>query len=360
MKQRNPALDMIRIFAFLCVVGIHFFLNNNFYNIPVTGLPMAGMISVRCFCTICIPLFLMLSGYLLKEKTLSRKYYSRIIYILAIYLLSGMACGIYKILFMDLSVAAAIAGIFDFQTASYSWYVEMYIGLFLLIPFLNMMYRGAEAQGKGKHLVLTFLIVTALPSLLNVWDLRGLVGIVPADNEIHVDPLVPDYWKAIYPVTFYFLGAYLRDYPLKLKPRVNLLLILLATLVFGMVNYFRSYGRSFLGLSCADYRSVWCTGLSILVFSFLTERQWTSVGPRTARFLSKVSTWTLGAYLCSEIFDRIVYGILMEQGYPMLKRMALFPLTVGTVFLCSMTLSALLNGIYNGISSLFRKKEKTT
>ena len=84
MKRRNPALDITRILAFLCVVGIHFFLNNNFYNIPVRGLPMAGMISVRCFCMICVPLFLMLSGYLLKEKTLSRKYYSRIIYILAI------------------------------------------------------------------------------------------------------------------------------------------------------------------------------------------------------------------------------------------------------------------------------------
>ena len=259
---------------------------------------------------------------------------------------------------MDLSVVAAIAGIFDFQTASYSWYVEMYIGLFLLIPFLNMMYRGAEAQGKGNLLVLTFLIVTALPSLLNVWNLRGLVGIVPADNEIHVDPLVPDYWRIMYPITFYFLGSYLRDHPLKLKPWVNLLLILLATLAFGMVNYFRSYGGSFLGLACADYRSVWCTALSILVFSFLTERQWSSVGPKTARFLSKVSTWTLGAYLCSEIFDRIVYPILLEQGYTMVIRMAFFPVIVGVVSLCSLTLSAILNGIYKGIASLFSKKEK--
>lgn len=360
MKQRNPALDITRIFAFLCVVGIHFFLNNNFYNIPVWGLPMAQMISVRCFCMICVPLFLMLSGYLLKEKTLSRTYYSRIIYILAIYLLSCIACGIYKILFMDLSVVVAIAGIFDFQTASYSWYIEMYMGLFLMIPFLNMMYNGAGTCSRRKALVLTFLIITALPSLLNVWNLRGLVGIVPADKEVHVDPLVPDHWTFMYPITFYFLGAYLRDYPLKLRPWLNLLLILLATLAFGMVNYFRSYGRSFLGLACADYRSVWCTALSILVFSFLTERQWSSVGPKTARFLSKVSTWTLGAYLCSEIFDRIVYPILLERGYTMVIRMAFFPVIVGVVSLCSLTLSAILNGIYNGIASLFSKKEKST
>ncbi len=357
MKQRNPALDIIRIFAFLCVVGVHFFLNNNFYSIPVKGLSMAGMITVRCFCMICVPLFLMLSGYLLKEKTLSRRYYSRIIYILGIYLLSCFACGIYKILFQDLPVAEAFFGLLDYQTASYSWYVEMYLGLFLLIPFLNMMYKAAETQKRRLILVLTFLILTALPGLFNAWDLQGLSG--PSNGDLHFDPLIPDYWRVAYPITFYFLGAYLRDYPLKLKTWKHLLLILASSLAFGLFCYGRSYGRSFIGAEWAEHRSIFCAVLSFFVFSFLEQRPLSSVGPKTAKVLSKISSWTLGAYLCSEIFDRIFYPILLEQGYTMVVRMALFPVIVGSVSLCSLTLSAILNGIYNGIAYLFRKKKTT-
>ncbi len=358
MKQRNPALDIIRIFAFFCVVGVHFFLNNNFYSLPVTGVPMAGMIVVRCFCMVCVPLFLMLSGYLLKEKTLSRKYYSRIFYILGIYFLSCMACGIYKVLFQELSVKEAFFGIFDYQTASYSWYVEMYLGLFLLIPFLNMMYKGAETQKKRLLLVVTLLILTALPGLFNTWDLQGLSG--PTNGELHFDPLIPDYWRVTYPITFYLLGAYLRDHPLKLKPWKHLLLILAATLAFGLFCYGRSYGRTFIGAEWAEHRSIFCAVLSLFLFSFLAERKWTFIGPKTGNFLSKVSSWTLGAYLCSEIFDRIFYPLLLEQGWSMVIRMVFFPVVVGAVALCSLALSAILNGIYNGLAHLFPKKEKTT
>ena len=360
MKQRNPALDIIRIFALLCVIGVHFFLLSDFYPIPVTGTAMAGMIIVRCFCMICVPLFLMLSGYLLKEKTLSRKYYSRIVYILGIYVLACISCGLYKCLYMDESVKDMVIGVFSYRTAAYGWYVEMYIGLFLLIPFLNMIYKGLETRKKRKLLLLTFLFLTAMPSLLNTWELGSLSYFLHPSRSLEFDPLIPNCWRGLYPVTFYFMGAYLKDHPLKLKTGKHLLLIGLSAIVFGMFCYYRSYGRTFIGAEWAEHRSIFCTVLSFFVFSFLAERPWKSIGPKTAKILSKLSSWTLGAYLCSEIFDRIVYGIRMEQGYPMLKRMALFPLTVGTVFLCSMTLSAILNGIYNILAHLFRKKEKTT
>ena len=357
MRQRNPALDIIRIFAFLCVVGIHFFLNNNFYNIPVEGLAMAGMIVVRCFCMICVPLFLMLSGYLLKNKELSKKYYSRIFYILGIYLLSCVACGIYKILWEDLAVREAIVGIFDYQTASYGWYVEMYFGLFLLIPFLNMMYKGAGTQRRRLALVLTFLVLTALPGLLNTWDLLGISG--ATNDQLHFDPLIPDYWRMSYPITFYFMGAYLRDYPLRLKTGRTVLCIIGAALAFGLFCYGRSYGRTFIGAEWAEHRSIFCAVLSFFVFAFLAQRQWTSIGPRTAKVLSKVSSLTLGAYLCSEIFDLILYPRLLEQGYSMVVRMAFFPVIVGAIALCSLALSAVLNGIYHGIAALFTPKHNT-
>ena len=46
----------------------------------------------------------------------------------------------------------------------------MYIGLFLLIPFLNAMWRGLKGQKQKILLIATLLALTTLPSLFNIYD----------------------------------------------------------------------------------------------------------------------------------------------------------------------------------------------
>ena len=78
LTKRNPAADIIRILAFFLVVSVHFFLNNGFYSYIVEGKRMYIMTLMRSFCIICVPLFLTLSGYLLRRKQLEKNYYKRI------------------------------------------------------------------------------------------------------------------------------------------------------------------------------------------------------------------------------------------------------------------------------------------
>ena len=42
-KFRDPALDIIRCIALLCVVSVHFFLYSEFYNETVAGIDMLIM-----------------------------------------------------------------------------------------------------------------------------------------------------------------------------------------------------------------------------------------------------------------------------------------------------------------------------
>ena len=97
MKQRNPALDIIRCFALFCVVSVHFFRSIGLYSVPVQGLSMGVMLALRGFFMVCVPLFLLLSGYLQKDKTLTKDYYKKILPILGIYVLASLCCGGYKI-----------------------------------------------------------------------------------------------------------------------------------------------------------------------------------------------------------------------------------------------------------------------
>lgn len=93
--ERSPALDIVRCFALLCVVSVHFFLNTSYYYTPVVGAEMYFMTLVRTGAMICVPLFIMLSGYLLCHKKPVRGYFSKIGKTLGTYTLAGIACVLY-------------------------------------------------------------------------------------------------------------------------------------------------------------------------------------------------------------------------------------------------------------------------
>lgn len=137
-EKRNINLDLIRCVAVLCVISVHFFLNNGFYNEIVQGKAMCLMTIMRTSFMVCVPLFLLLTGYLMNHKVLSRRYYLGIIKVLGTYVLASIACILVNIFYhqQEISFKQAVLSIFDFTGARYSWYIEMYIGLFLLIPFL--------------------------------------------------------------------------------------------------------------------------------------------------------------------------------------------------------------------------------
>ena len=94
-RVRDPKLDIIRIFALICVVGVHFFLNSGFYDVPIVGKRMYVASVVRAFFITCVPLFLMLTGYLVNKKQLSKKYYKGIIKVLIIYAICSVIYSIF-------------------------------------------------------------------------------------------------------------------------------------------------------------------------------------------------------------------------------------------------------------------------
>ena len=150
LKRRNPAADIIRVLAFFLVVSVHFFLNNGFYSYAVEGNRMYIMTIMRSFFIICVPLFITLSGYLLQRKQLEKSYYKRIGKIIITYILASVFCVVYSILFLEqeFTIKTFILKVLNFSAAPYSWYVEMYIGLFLLIPFLNIVYKLSQPVKK--------------------------------------------------------------------------------------------------------------------------------------------------------------------------------------------------------------------
>ncbi len=347
--NRNPAMDVIRCFALFTVVSVHFFLNSGFYNTVVNCPRMYIMVALRMFFMICVPLFLMLSGYLLKNKKPNKKYYSKLFYTIGIYVLASLACGAYTFIQSPetFSFMGTVWGILNFSTAEYGWYVEMYIGLFLLIPFLNMIYNHLETQKQKLWLLGTMLILTALPSFINSFQwLNSEWWSMPSLSN-NADIIFPDHWVSIYPITYYFIGCYLREYPIKLSPLKNLGCLLTSFVIIGVYAVYRHRGAVPIYYDWSSHGSILTVIQTVLVFNLLANLKYGKIGEKNGKFLAYISKLTLGAYLCSWIFDVIFYKILNNNVPDMHQRLNYFIIIVPAVYICSLALSALLNLIYD-------------
>lgn len=96
INKRNVNIDLIRCVAVWSVLSVHFFLNNGYYSEVIVGRRMLCMTIMRNFFMICVPLFLLLTGYLMNKKELSKKYYRGIIRTMGIYFLTSVVCVVYK------------------------------------------------------------------------------------------------------------------------------------------------------------------------------------------------------------------------------------------------------------------------
>ena len=204
VKQRFVGIDIIKILACFLVVCIHFFLYSGFYSTPITEEFGQTAIYFRWIAYCCVPLFMITTGFLMKNKTLSKDYYLGALRVLILYLIISVICVLFNRSFLHTTYTAwtFIRGLFMYTDAQYAWYVEYYFTIFLLIPFINMAYNGMQTK---KNKLIMLVTVTAL----TVFSQSLFIGF-DRDTQIR---LLPGYFNRCYPIAFYLFGAFIRDYP---------------------------------------------------------------------------------------------------------------------------------------------------
>ena len=345
LKKRDSSLDILRIIAVFTVLSVHFFLHNGFYNQTIEGKPMYVAVVMRTLFSVCVPLFMLLTGYLMSKKELSKKYYSGITKTLVVFVISTLACMIYKNIAQGdvFDLKSFILGTLDFTGSNYSWYIEMYIGLFLLAPFLNLAYGKLKNKKQKQVLLVTAVFLTIIPSLFNIFNFGSLDWWTNPTSSDEFQKLVPSWWQGFYPVAYYFVGCYIREYGLKMKTRTMLVLFVFSLFIFSTFNYFRSYDTTFKSGTYIYWYGFEPFVLSVLLF-LLIKRIKTENFPKAAKIaLWKVSDLALGIYLISFIFDSIVYPVLCEKVILMPDRLPYYFVTVPIVFVLSAAASFIMN-----------------
>lgn len=357
LEKRNPVLDIIRIAAAFSVLSVHFFLHNGFYYETVQGIPMYIMSLMRTLFSVCVPLFIILTGYLMCNKTLSKKYYKGISKTLIIFVIATLACMLFKTFHdgEEFSLTKFLFNTLDFTGANYSWYIEMYIGLFLMAPFLNLAYNKLESQKKKQMLVFTFALITILPSLLNIFNFESITWWGDPTSSDTFQKIVPSWWTGAYPIAYYFVGCYFREYGMKIKTSTLIAVFLAAIVLFGSFNFYRSYGTTFKTGVYVYWYGFEPYVLSSFLFVLLSRIKTDKLGTNVRFILWKVSDLALGIYLISFIFDKLVYNVLNSLISPMQDRLPFYFITVPVVFILSAVASFIMNALAKGIIIAFHK-----
>ena len=346
LQNRNPAMDILRIVAVLCVISIHFFYHTGYYNTTADNDLMYFATVLRTLFSVCVPLFMILSGFLLCNKTLKKGYYSGIRKTIIVYILVAIACIIYKSCngSYTLTTLTFFMGIFDFTGANYSWYIEMYIGLFLIVPFLNIIYKNLDSRKQKNILLITLIAITILPSLFNAFKFDSYEWWANPATDTDTQKLMPSWWVGIYPITYYFTGCYIREYGTKIKNVFLIIALVIAIFGFGTFNFYRCYGSTFTTANYVYWYGIEPYVMSVLIFLIISKLKLENINVKAKFVLWKISDLVLGTYLVSFIFDSIYYYEILNKNTPdFYARFPFMPLMVLWVFVSALLSSAILN-----------------
>ena len=295
--KRESGIDLIRITGLLFVVGIHQFLYNRFYYEPQVGALMWAADSARWLFFCCNGLFMMMTGYLRCGKKFEKGCYKSLIPILIGYTIC--CCIIYPAQWLMGEHLTAIEWVTRFTTfGNYAWYIEMYIGLVLFSPVINL----GLMQLKDRDLIRFACIMVFVTSLHYI---------TPLD-------IIPNYWSSLYPVTYYVIGAAIKKWQPKVKPWFALSMAAITAMTVGLITLLTTDETVSKGFG-QGYGGFWVTAIGVWIFLGLYRLQ-------PGEKLSRVLTWMAGGcfegYILSRLLDVWLYNCFKQwhspEYYPLL------------------------------------------
>ena len=345
MKERKLNIDILKCIAIVFVVGVHFFLHTNYYGQSFTFKSIFLSSFIWMILMTCVPLFIMTTGYLMKDKTYSEDYFIKLLPVIGIYALTA---AVYTFFDMRVVNEEYLGKLFEniFSFSHYAWYVNLYIGLYMLIPFLNAGFNSLTSR-KNQVVVLGILVLfTIVPPTLSLLNNNE-------QNFMILPHIIPDYWKGLWPITYYLLGAFLASSKKKssFKELVFVIFILDILSVFGLA----AISETTFGI---EYTVLPVFLLSSLIFYSVIHLKVSIKNEWLKRVVLFISKNTLPIYLLSVIGDYYWYPKMVEKWGDFTNLFLRFPLIVIFLLIQAILMTFILNTLLKFIKTIILKFAK--
>lgn len=292
MKNRNIGIDIIKSLAAFLVILLHTQVNyfdENSFTLDYS-LRSAVFYTVRYISMCCVPLFLMSTGFLQCRKSLSAEFYIKIKSVLIPYFAITAVGEVFLHATGRRSegLRESIYALLGYSSNGYSWYIAMFIGLYIAIPFLNTLWNALDRRSK-LYLLIILATLTIAPSV------QSLPG---------TPKILPDFWCGAYPITYYYTGAYIREF----KPGRNLALLPAAVFMPLCMQYAVSGNGRYVWYVMNGFNSVSAYTISLLIFVLLYAKK----RPKL-KIIGRLSAMSLYIYLVSFYTDRLIWEIFSHR-----------------------------------------------
>lgn len=332
IEKRESGLDLVRFIACFFVVAVHFYLNCGYYSEQLIGTKMFVMTMARWLFMTSVPLFFMLTGYFKINKQADRKHYKAIVPLAISYVVISVAKMIlYNRLYGKIyDVKSMFQNLFNYQIA---WFMGMYLCLFLLIPFLNKMWVNLSDREK-------MILIGTLAFLCAVYPICSYAA--------------PSFFIGIYPIMYYFLGAYIRYKKPQIRgvKRLGLVVLTIAIcLVEAVVSVkctkIGTFDWTVISTSDGGYGSILVATCAVCIFISFYMVDIKSAPIR--KLLELVGKSTFEIYLFAGAFDAIIYQYLKRTLTAAPQFFWWFFVTVPLSFICAFIASLIFKKIVNMI-----------
>lgn len=251
-------------------------------------------------------LYMILTGFLCCNKTFGKKFYLGGVKVLLSYVFFSLLTIAVNICLFHTGMTwrSGIMGIFSFSTIPYAWYIEMWIGLFLLAPFLNLWYKSLPSPRMKIYLILLLMSLSVFPDFFNRYGFY----------------VMPKYWENVYPLGFYFTGCFIREYQPRLSRVMLLTLILLITMISSTVTLIAGHSTflHFIG----DRNGIFLATIAVSIFLIFYNAQINQ--PALKGVFKAISLRSLDIFLCSAVLDYYIYPLFEDRYYIDQPRYGLF------------------------------------
>lgn len=332
VDKRISGIDILKIIASFFVILLHTQVRSIDFNAlkvePTSKFIMT--LFVRYTVMSSIGIFLMITGYFQYKKKFTKSHYIKLIPIILTYLIISVIGEI--ILsnngYSDRTFWKATEAVLDFTADGYAWYVEMFVGLYLIIPFINLAYNGLESRRNKKFFIFILLLLTVLPTVSETF-IKNMI--------------LSDYWLICYPVAFYAIGAYINEYKIKLNSFflffIGFIFIALTVFLQFIFNIDGKYSPFVMhGFNCLTSLVVSLTLFLIFYYRDVKNRVLKTI-------LKKTAECSLGIYLISYYAEIPVYNLITPEStlhdVILLRAVCVFLLSFAIAFIVNETVKFL-------------------
>ncbi len=329
MKKRIFYLDFLRAFAILMVLLLHS-INPYITNKELFGSTSWNiMIIINAFVRTGVPIFFMISGYLLLSSDKSRDfkafYKKSLLHIIIPLVFWNIVYFGYKCImgYIDFDITILLSDFINCGTEYHLWYLYTLVGIYLLVPFLKILVDNLNTK-QSIWLLLLMMFCTSIRPFINT--------------------VTPLYIYLFEPLFNGYIGCFFMGYILgniKINNR-KVIAFSIAGLLFLIISVFVNYTNSSSdGINMIfNYGYSLCHYVMAAVIFVLSRFLFESRGV-FVKATETVSKLSFGVYLVHVLIIDIILKYFMIDASPVVSSAYIFLVGFGV----SLMLSFILNKI---------------